>query len=100
MLKRTSVTSPSFLRRECPEHGCRPDWKVAQPNLGCGKNGITDGRRDDRRTSLAETDRGLGAVDEFDVEIRHVTDEQRRVAIEVRVLYLAFDKLGSLIQPC
>jgi len=71
---------------------------VAQPNPGCGKNRIADGGRDDRRTRLAETDRGLGAVDEFDVEIRHVTDAQRRVAVEVRVLYLAFDKLGSLIQ--
>ena len=50
-LKRTSVPSHSFLRRECPEHGCRPDWKVAQPNPGCGKNGIADGGRDDRRTN-------------------------------------------------
>jgi hypothetical protein len=50
-LKRTSVTSHSYLRRECPEHGCRPDWKAAQPNSGCGKNGIADGGRDDRRTN-------------------------------------------------
>src|SRR5262249_2695691 len=37
-------------------------------------------------------------VNELDVKFRHVADAQRRVAIEIRVLHLSFDELGSLIK--
>src|SRR5215813_13542754 len=86
------------LRPESCEHGRRPDGQVAQPNPGRRENGIADGGRDDRRAWLAEADWSLDAVDEFDVELRHVADAQRRIAVEVRVLDLALDELGSLME--
>ena len=41
---------------------------------------------DHGRARLAESDRGLGAVNELDVEFRHAADAQRSVAAEIRVL--------------
>src|SRR5215831_20057029 len=97
-LKGLSATSHSFLRRECREHGGRPDREVAQANSGGGKDCIADGGRDDRRTRLAETDWSFGAVDELDVELGHVSNAQRRVTVEVGVFHLAFVEFGSLME--
>ena len=71
---------------------------MTQANPGGGKNGIADGGRDDRGARLAETDRSLGALDEFDVEFRHVTNAQRRVAVEICVFHLAPVEFGSLME--
>ena len=48
------------------------------------ENGIADGGRDYGSARLAKADRGLDAVDELDVELRHVADAQWRVAMEIR----------------
>ena len=40
----------------------------------------------------------LSAVDELDVELRYVPDAKRRVAGEIRILHLAFDERGALIE--
>src|SRR5215471_12929031 len=98
MSTRTEPSASAPLRRERREHSGRPDRDVAQTNSGRRKNGIADGGRDDRRARLAEADGRLDALDELDVELRHVADAQRRIAVEVRVLHLAFDELGSLIE--
>src|SRR5262249_12746082 len=79
------------LRRERREHCGRPDGQVAQPNPGRRKNGIADRGRDDRRAGFAEADWSLDALDELDVELRHVPNAQRRIAVEVRVLHLPVD---------
>src|SRR5262245_55876391 len=86
------------LRRQRPEHRSWPDRQMAQANPGRGENGVADRGGDHRRARLAEPDRDLSAVNELDVELRHVADAQRRIAVEIRVLDLAFDELGSLIQ--
>src|SRR5262249_27072945 len=86
------------LRPESREHGGRSDGQVAQPNPGRRENGIADGGRDDRRARLTEADWSLDAVDELDVELRHVSDAQRCIAVEVCVLHLALDELGSLME--
>src|SRR5262249_9589466 len=72
--------------------------QVAQPSPGRRKNGIADRGRDDRRAGFAEADWSLDALDELDVELRHVPNAQRRIAVEVRVLHLPVDELGSLIE--
>jgi hypothetical protein len=82
------VGTPS-LCRERLEHGGWPDGQVAQANPDCPENGVANGGADRGRA------RGVSAVDERDVEFRHVADAQRRVAVEIRVLHLAFDELGS-----
>src|SRR5262249_22504675 len=82
------------LRRERVEHRGWADGQVSQASPGRRTNGVADGGRDYGRARLAEADRGLGAVDELDVELRHVADPQRRIAVEVRVLHLAPDELG------
>src|SRR5262245_13787945 len=71
---------------------------MAQSNTSRRENCIADGGGDHGRARLAEPDRGLGAANELDIEFRHVADAQRRVAVEIRVLHLAFDELGSLVQ--
>jgi hypothetical protein len=72
-------------------------WQVAQANPDCRENDVANGGGDHGRARFSELDRGLSAVDELDVESRHVADVQRRVliAVEIRVLHLAFDELGS-----
>src|SRR5262249_61264922 len=89
---------PFSLRRKPLEHGGWPDGEVAHPNPRRGENGVADRGRDDSRARLAEPDRCFRAVNELDVELMHVDDAQRRVAIEIRVLHLSFDELGSLIK--
>src|SRR5262249_249090 len=86
------------LRRKRLEHGGWPNGQVAQANPGRRENRVADSWRDHGRARLAEADRGLDAVDELDVELRHVADTQRRVTVEIRVLHLAFDELGPLIK--
>src|SRR5262245_53253695 len=71
---------------------------MAQANPGGGEDSVADGGGDDGRAGFAEPDRSLGAVDELDIELRHVADAQRRVAVEIPVLHLAIDELGSLVE--
>src|SRR6516162_3701671 len=71
---------------------------MAQSHPDGREDGVADGGGDYSRARLAEPDRCLSAVNELDVEFRHVADAQRRVAIEIRVLHLSFDELGSLIE--
>src|SRR5262245_36227234 len=93
-----SASVSTSLRRERLEHCGWSDGQVTQANPLRRKNRIADSGRDYGRARLAEADRGLDAVDELDVELRHVPDAQRRIAVEVRVLHLAFVELGSLIE--
>src|SRR5262249_7681130 len=51
-----------------------------------------------RRARLAQSDRSFHAVDELDIELRHVADAQWRVAVEIRILHLTPDELGSLVE--
>src|SRR5262245_50907539 len=71
---------------------------MAQPNSGRRENGVADRRCDHRRARLAEPDRDLSAVNELDVELRHIPDAQWRVAVEIRVLHLTLDELRSLME--
>src|SRR5262245_23048665 len=86
------------LRRQRPEHRSWPNRQMAQPNPGRRENGVADRGGDYGRARLAKPDRDLSAVNELNVELRHVADAQRRIAVEIRVLDLAFDELGSLVQ--
>src|SRR5262249_9356875 len=51
-----------------------------------------------RRARLAKTNGDFDALDKLDLEVRHIADTQRRVAVEICVLHLAFDELTSLIE--
>src|SRR5262249_39163139 len=97
--KRLQPSSASAsIRRERLEDGGWPDGQVAQPNPGRRENRIGDGGRYHGRARLAEPNRSLGAVDELDVELGHITDAQRHVTVEVRILHLALDELRSLVE--
>src|SRR5262245_50364119 len=94
----TSASMSTSMRGERLEHGGWPNREMTQPNPGRRENGVADGRRDHGRARLAEADWHLDAVDELDVELRHVADAQRRIAVEVRVLHLAFGELGAFME--
>src|ERR1700741_661516 len=71
---------------------------MPEPHAGGCEDRIADRGSDNGRRWLAEADWNLVAVDKLDVEFRHVADAQRRIGIEVCVLYLTFYELGALVQ--
>ncbi len=62
------------------EHGGPTDGEVAEPRPDGSEDCVADGRGNNGRRRLAEADWRLCAVDELDIEFRHVADAQRRIA--------------------
>jgi hypothetical protein len=87
----------SAVTRERLAQRGRTDGQVAQPNPHGSEDRIADGGSDNGGRRLAEADWNLRAVDEFDVELRHFADAQRRGAVEIRVADLAFDEIGPFM---
>jgi hypothetical protein len=67
-----SASASTCLRRKRLEHRGRPDGQVAQATPRHRENRIADGGRDHGRARFAEPHRSLGAVNDLDVELRHV----------------------------
>ena len=67
----------------------------------CGsEDGISNRRRNSSSRRLAQSDRRFRTGNKLDVKFRHFSHTEHPVAIQIRILRLPSDDLGSLIERC
>src|ERR1700722_425327 len=93
-----SRSDGSTSARECFQHGLRPDWEMTHTRTRGGKDCVCNRGRDRRHRRLAEAYRCFCARKKFNFNFRYVSHAKHPIAIEIRIFWLPFDKLRTLIQ--
>src|SRR6516162_5929707 len=87
-------SSPRWLRRGATSSAgdsdtMFDDWERAQAFAGCGKDCVDERRRYRGDSRLADPAHLVTALDNRDLDHRHLADLQHRVVVEVGLLHAA-----------
>src|ERR1700675_3316677 len=84
--------------RECLSHGFGTNWQMTKTCARGGKDRVPNRWRNSGTRGLAQPDWHFRTGNKLNVKFWYFSRTEHSVAIEIRILRLASDELGSLVQ--